>query len=339
MILGLIDETVGAGARQERACEILGLDARTLQRWRGLGIGQDRRAGPNTVPGNKLTAPERGRVVEILNSARFRDLPPKVVVPTLADEGIYLASESTMYRILRAEGQLAQRGRAKPPQHHRPEELVASGPNQVWSWDITYLLSPIRGKYFYLYAVMDIFSRKIVGHAVHDSESDAHAAALISAICAAEGIPPGQLVIHADNGGPMKGAIMLAMLQKLGVAPSFSRPGVSDDNPYIESLFRTLKYRPEYPSRPFVSLEDAAAWVDAFVDWYNLQHFHSAIEFVTPDQRHRGADESILRARRTVYEKARRRHPARWARHTRCWKCVDVVRLNPRQRVEREVAA
>jgi transposase InsO family protein len=260
-------------------------------------------------------------------------------VPQLADDGIFLASESTLYRLLRANGQLEHRGRARPATHRRPDELVATGPNQVWSWDITWLPSPIRGQFFYCYMIVDVFSRKIVGRAVHDTESDVHAAVLITAACAAEGVQRDQLVIHADNGGPMKGATMLATLQQLGVAASFSRPGVSDDNPYAEALFRTLKYRPEYPSRPFASIDAARAWVDRFVHWYNNQHLHSAIRFVTPEQRHRGVDVAILRARTAVYETARRRCPQRWSTKCRSWDHIGSVTLNPRGRHSSEVAA
>lgn len=327
------------GARQEKACDLLGLDSRTLQRWRKQGIGEDQRAGPKTPPANKLSESEQQRILDVVNSQRFRDLSPKQIVPQLADSGIYLASESTVYRLLRATGQLEHRGRARPATHRRPDELVATGPNQVWCWDITWLPSPVRGKFFYCYMIVDVFSRKIVARAVHDTESDVHAAALITAACAAEGVQRHQLVIHADNGGPMKGATMLATLQQLGVAASFSRPGVSDDNPYAEALFRTLKYRPDYPSRPFASIDAARAWVDRFLHWYNTVHLHSAIRFVTPEQRHRGDDVHILRARACVYETARKRRPHRWTTKCRSWSRIGSVALNPRQRQSTETAA
>lgn len=267
-------------------------------------------------------------MLEIVNSPRFRDLSPKQIVPTLADEGSFLVSESTMYRILRAAGQMAHRGRAKPPRHRRPDELVATGPNQVWSWDITWLPTMVRGRFLFLYMIVDVFSRKIVAKVVHDTEDDVYAAALVIAACAAEGVARDQLVIHSDNGGPMKGETMLATLQKLGVMPSFSRPHVSDDNPFSESLFRTLKYRPGYPCR-FASIEAAIAWVNPFVDWYNNTHLHSSISFVTPAQRHSGADTEILERRKAVYAAARRRHPERWSRSCRCWDKIETVRLNP----------
>jgi transposase InsO family protein len=310
-----------------------------VQRWRKQGIGEDRREGPRSAPANKLTAAEQQYILDLANSPRFRDLSPKQIVPLLADEGVFLASESTMYRLLHANGQLAHRGRARPATHHRPDELVATAPNRVWSWDITWLPSLVRGQFFFLYTIIDVFSRRIVGKAVHNTESDAHAAVLIAAACAAEGVLRDQLVIHSDNGGPMKGATMLATLQKLGVVPSFSRPGVSDDNPFIEAVFRTMKYRPEYPSRPFASIEVARAWVDRFVHWYNTEHLHSAIGFVTPDERHRGDDVEILRQRTAVYEAARQRNPARWSRRCRNWRRITTVRLNPRDRRSTEAVA
>ena len=330
LILGLVDEATAGGARQDLACEALGVQARTMQRWRGIGIGDDQRAGPLTTPGNKLTAEEQRRVLDVVNSPDYRDLSPKQIVPALADAGRYLASESTIYRLLRERRMLEHRGRAKPPRSTRPDELVATAANQVWSWDITYLQSPIRGQFLFLYLITDIFSRKVVGHAVHASESAEHAADLIAVACAAERVLRGQLVIHSDNGSPMKGATMLATLQKLGVVPSFSRPHVSDDNPYSEALFRTLKYRPEYPSGCFASIEAARQWVDLFVAWYNNTHFHSGIGFVAPSVRHSGDDAGVLAKRRVLYEAARIHNPARWSRHVHSWTRVGPVSLNPR---------
>jgi len=337
--LGLIQEAVESGARLSKACEILGLDTRTVQRWRKLGIGEDRRTGPKTTPANKLSQEEVQQVCEVLTAPQYRDLSPNQIVPRLADEGIYLASESTMYRILRKQRWDQHRESSKPAQARRPRELLATGPNQVWSWDITYLRSPVRGSFYYLYLIVDVFSRKIVAKAIYEYECQELAAALIVAACAAEGINPGDLVLHSDNGGPMKGATMVATLEALGVLASFSRPRVSDDNPYSESLFRTLKYRPEYPSQPFDSLEAARKWVDGFIAWYNHEHLHSAIRFVTPAQRHAGLDHGILEARHEVYMEARDAHPERWSGSTRDWSRVEAVRLNPTQDQAAEEAA
>ena len=339
MILGLVAEAVESGAGHGRACEAFGLDPRTAQRWRRQGIGEDQRTGPSSAPGNKLTDEERAHILEVVNGPDFRDLTPKQIVPALADAGRYLASESTIYRLLRERQMLEHRGRARPAQHARPEALVASGPNQVWSWDITYLKAPVRGQFLFLYLVTDVFSRKIVGCVVHDTESADHAAALIVATCVHENVPRGQLTIHSDNGRPMKGATMLATLQELGVVPSFSRPHVSDDNPYSEALFRTLKYRPEYPSGCFASLDAAREWVGLFVAWYNHSHYHSAIAFVTPACRHAGEDQAILAARREVYHAAHSQHPERWSRQPRAWTRTDSVSLNPRGKAADEAVA
>jgi len=337
--LGLIDEAIQSGARQRKACEILSLDSRTVQRWRTQDIGEDCRTGPSRVPRNKLAASERREVLKTVNQEKYRDLSVKQIVPRLADEGTYLASESTMYRILREEDQLRHRGVSQPRTSKAPRALVATGVGQVWSWDISLLRSPIRGAFYYLYLVMDVWSRKIVGAAVHTHESAEYAAALIDSSCRLEGVLRDHLALHSDNGGPMKGATMLATLQRLGVMPSFSRPRVSDDNPYSEALFRTLKYCPQYPEGPFLSLETARTWVESFVGWYNGEHRHSGIRFVTPNRRHQGEDVGILANRTRLYRAARRKHPERWARDIRNWSRNEVVRLNPkRNQTERKAA-
>jgi transposase InsO family protein len=229
----------------------------------------------------------------------------------------------------------------RPPAQAGPRHLsgraipmIKSLRENVWSWDITYLKSALRGCFFYLYLVVDIWSRKIVGWSVEASESTDSAAELFRRICAELDLDPEGLVLHSDNGGPMKGSTMLATLQRLGVVPSFSRPHVSDDNAYSESLFHTLKYRPSYPSRPFESIEEARAWVADFVAWYNGLHLHSSISFVTPEDRHSGRDTLLLERRRHVYERARRRHPERWSGATRNWEHVEKVRLNPEHTAE-----
>ena len=176
---------------------------------------------------------------------------------------------------------------------------------------------------------MDIYSRKIVGWQVYAEESSALAADLMTDICQREAIQRQQVILHSDNGSPMKGATMLATLQALGIIPSFSRPSVSNDNPYSESLFRTLKYRPEYPDKPFEDLAAARCWVQGFVEWYNIEHLHSAISFVTPDQRHRGKDQEILAKRKQVYTLVKSQHPERWSGDIRKWEWIKEVFLNP----------
>ncbi len=330
---------MAAGARQSRCCEVLSLNARTLQRWRRSKDGSDGRRGPTSEPANKLSRQERNTILEIAGAPQYRDLSPKQIVPLLANQGCYVGSESSFYRVLREAGQAGHRAATRPATHRRPTELSADGPNQVWSWDITYLRSSVAGRFYYLYLIVDVWSRKITGWQVHENESMELSSELIRRACEAEDIGYRSLTLHADNGGPMKGATMLVTLQRLGVTPSFSRPASSNDNPFSESLFRTLKYRPEYPHRPFESIEEARQWVESFVAWYNGAHLHSAIGYVTPSQRHEGADEEILKQRRRTYETARRRNPNRWTGATRGWERIEQVRLNPEREPEREQRA
>jgi putative transposase len=271
----------------------------------------------------------------VANSPEFGQLPPSQIVPRLADQGRYLASESTFYQVLKAEGQAMHRRSERPAQpRSKPKAVCATAQNQVYSWDITYLPAAIRGQFFYLYRFLDLFSRKIVGGQVYEEESRALASGIVRDLCQREGVPPHQLLLHSDNGGPMKGATMLATLHSLGIRPSFSRPAVSNDNPYSESLFKTLKYRPDYPLKPFVDVAAARQWVAGLVAWYNHEHRHSAIRFVTPAQRHAGLDGPLLAHRKTVYEAARRRHPQRWRGPTRNWQRIQVVHLNPDQQTD-----
>lgn len=332
-LVELVGEAKEAGALREKACNELGISLRSYQRWtkeKGEVKTDGRPQAERSEPTNKLTLEEREKILAICNQEVYRSLPPSQIVPALADNGIYMASEATFYRVLREADQLHHRGKAQAPRTvNKPKGYKARGPNQVWSWDITYLAGAITGIFYRLYLVMDIYSRKIVGWEVHESETAAHAAVLIRRACLAEGVSEKGLVLHADNGSPMKGATLLATLQKLGVVPSFSRPSVSDDNPYSESLFRTLKYTPAYPSKPFESLEAAREWVHTFVRWYNEAHRHSSIRFVTPAERHSGKELEILANRVAVYAAAKARHPERWSGETRNWAPVEDVWLNP----------
>ena len=323
-----ISEAVKAGAGKVKCCDVIGLNPRTLQRWESDALG-DKRNKIKKNPKNKLSEKERKKVIEICCSNEYKDKTPNEIVPLLAEKGIYIASEATMYRILKAENLLKHRSESKPgKKRNKPKELKATKPNQVWSWDITYLLSSVKGKYFYLYMFLDIWSRKIVGWDIHENESSENASVLIRNICKAEGVNELELNLHSDNGNPMKGATMLATLQKLGVMPSFSRPHVSDDNSYSESLFKTLKYKESYP-RNFESIEIAKEWVSSFVDWYNNEHLHSGIKYVTPNSRYTGEDEFILKKRNQTYVKAKEKHPERWSQKTRNWDHQKIVCLNP----------
>jgi transposase InsO family protein len=337
-VISLIDAACAAGCRLSKACELLMLSVRTLQRWQDQGaVRADGRAQAARVPANKLSTAEQQEIVAIANAPEFAQLPPSQIVPALADQGRYVASESSIYRVLRQEKQLAHRGKAKPPTRKRPEPFQASAPNQLWSWDITYLATTIQGVFFYLYLIMDVFSRKIVGWEVYASESADQAARVFGKAYLREGVAGKDLVLHSDNGSPMKGATMLATLQRLGVMPSFSRPSVSDDNPYSESLFKTLKYHPGFPDQPFDNLEQARAWVSGFEHWYNEVHHHSALRFVTPGQRHRGEDVALLEQRHRLYEAAKTARPERWSGSTRNWKPEDTVYLNPGKPTKKEV--
>ncbi|MCP4407710.1 MAG: IS3 family transposase [Gammaproteobacteria bacterium] len=326
--MSLIAEARAGGARLAPACETIGISLRCVQRWLGAPNGDDLRQGPKSQPSNKLSPEETAEILRISTSPEYRDLSPSQIVPKLADKGIYIGSESSFCRILRKAKLYNHRSNTRPPQNHRPTTLTATGPNQVYSWDITYLKSQIRGSFFYLYMFVDIWSRKIVGHRVEGQELMEFSAELAAAIYSSEGLQPGQVHLHSDNGNPMKGATMLATLQSLGIVPSFSRPSVSNDNAYSEALFRTLKYRPSYPSRPFQDLNAAREWVKDFVAWYNNEHQHSAIRFVTPASRHEGKDTEILLRRQQVYESARAANPNRWSQGCRNWSPTHVVALN-----------
>lgn len=302
----LVNEAVNNGARKARACAEIGLTLRTLERWTlDGGVAADRRpSAPRPVPTHKLSADERREVLRVVNEPRFAS-----------------------YRILREENQLAHRGPARAPQRRVVPRHCAREPNALWCWDITYLPGPIAGMFFFLYLALDVYSRKIVAHEVHEEESSENAANLIAQAVRREGIAGQPLVIHQDNGSPMKGSTYLAKLADLGIRPSYSRPGVSDDNPFAESLFRTCKYRPQFPGA-FASLDEARAWMLRFVRWYNHEHKHRNLNFVSPSQRHRGDDVAIFTKRIAVYEQARAKHPVRWSRGIRNWSLPNEVWLN-----------
>jgi putative transposase len=340
-----IDAAHAAGARLALACKTAGIDVRTLQRWKavdGLEAGDKRPQAIRPVPAHALSEAERAQVLAVANEPRFAALPPARIVPTLADEGVYLASESTFSRILRAHGQTTHRGRAKAPRAPRPPTThIATGPRQVWCWDMTYLPTQVAGQWFFLYLILDLYSRKIVGWEVHADDHADHAAHLVRRTALAEGIAAmgAKPVLHGDNGSTLKATTVLAMLHWLGVKPSYSRPRVSDDNAFVESLFRTAKYRPEFPAKGFADLEAARNWAADFVHWYNHDHRHSGIRYVSPAQRHAGEDHAILAARHAVYLRARAQHPARWSGATRNWSPTGPVTLNPERDSAIQVAA
>lgn len=334
-----VEDAVNNGCRRAVACTEVDISIRTLQRWirqGGAASHDGRKTAVRRAPANKLSDAEREQILSVVNSAEFASLPPSQIVPALVDRGEYVASESSFYRVMKAASQQHHRGRSKKHVTRTVTSHCATEPNRLWSWDITWMPAAVKGQYFYWYMVLDVFSRKIVAHEVHVAESADLAALLMRKASLAEGLAGRPLVLHSDNGSPMKGATMLATLEQLGVAASFSRPRVSNDNPYAESLFRTCKYRPDYPRKPFDDVEEARTWTMQFVRWYNHQHKHSGLKFVTPAQRHDGKAAAILKRREEVYEAAKARCPQRWSGSTRNWKLKDEVWLNP-ERVQPQI--
>jgi len=329
----LIDEAVSGGARQALACRELGITARTRQRWR-LSPVDGRVGAVRPAPANKLSEEERQAVLVAANRRDCASLTPHQIVPKLADEGIYLASESTFYRVLIAAGLGQRRGRSKAPVARALTTHMATGPNQVWCWDITWMPTTIRGRYFYWYMVKDIYSRKLIVNEVHESESSTHACTLMARGCLREQTAHKPVVLHSDNGSAMKGSNLMATMLQLNLEPSYSRPRVSNDNAYAEALFRTAKYCPMWPEKPFDTLEQARAWVIRFVAWYNEEHRHSGLKYVTPSQRHRGQDKALMGSRSTLYEAAKARNPGRWTRGVRNWRLPHAVFLNPERNPE-----
>ena len=323
------------------ACKELGICARTYQRWTQSGeVKQDGRpTAKRPEPANKLSIEEREQILSVINSDQYKALPPSQVVPKLADQGQYLASESSFYRLMHEKQQQNHRGRAKAPQKQEIQTHQADKPNQVWCWDITWLPGPAKGIYFYLYLILDLFSRKVVGWEIYETESSKQASTVVRKAHLSEGIGESPLVLHSDNGSPMKGSSLLETLYHLGITGSRSRPRVSNDNAYAESFFKTCKYFPGFPYQGFADIQQARKWVYEFVHWYNHEHQHSGIKFVTPAQRHAGTDLEILAQRKAVYEKAKAKNPSRWSGETRNWEQKTVVVLNPTKEKKLKQAA
>ena len=331
-LIRLIREAMAMGCRLRQACEEVEISLRTYRRWYVNGeVQTDKRPlVKRRVPACRLDDTERGIILEVCNEPAHASLPPSQIVPKLLDQGIYHASESTFYRILKEHDQLKRRGRSLAPvKRHKPTSHTAYGPNEVWSWDITYLPSRVKGLFFYLYMFLDIFSRKIVGYEVHDAESGEQAAVLLQRSLLRENCLGTPVVLHSDNGAAMKSLTLKAKMEEMGVMSSYSRPRVSNDNPFSESAFKTLKYRPEWPATGFTDIEKARDWVQTFVTWYNEEHYHSSLRFVTPAERHAGKDAEVLANRKTVLEAAREKNPRRWAGDVRNCEPIGPVTLNP----------
>ena len=328
-----IQEAHQSGARMTRACIEVGISVRTYRRWyRANQVTPDKRCDAiRQAPKNKLTQAERAAIITVCNQPRFASLPPTQIVPTLLDEGVYYGCESTFYRVLKQHEQLGHRGRALAPRVSKaPQTFTATAPGQVFCWDITYLPSPVRGQFYYLYLIEDVYSRKIVGQEVYDHESGALAAKLLERTLISENALHTGVVLHSDNGAPMKAQTMRMKAYELGVLTSYSRPRVSNDNPFAESLFKTCKYRPNWPTDGFKSLEAARDWVLTFTRWYNGEHKHSQLNFVTPNQRHTGEDKEILAKRYETMQQAKAQNPIRWgSQEVRNCKPVGPTTLNP----------
>lgn len=291
------------------ACQALGLPRSQFYRKR-----QPRQAPrPKCAPARKLTEAEREEVRGLLNSPRFADQSPREMYATLLDEDRYYCSVRSMYRILDEHDEVRERrDQLRHPAYQKPE-LLATEPNQVWSWDITRLLGPAKWSYFYLYTVLDIYSRYVVGWLVALQESGHLAETLLAETCQRQAIAPGQLTLHADRGKPMLAKPLAFLLADLGVTKSHSRPYTSDDNPFSEAQFKTMKYRPDYPDR-FGSQLEAREWSHNFFRWYNFEHHHTALGLLTPAVVHFGRAAEVLQQRQIVLQYAYDRHPERFVR-------------------------
>ncbi|SHE61848.1 IS3 family transposase [Alkalibacter saccharofermentans] len=341
LAVNFIAEAVSNGAREIKACEVLEISQRTLHRWRSdKEPAQDQRPhAKRPEPKNKLSDHERKKIIEVANSTEFQSMPPSQIVPALADKGEYIASESTMYRVLKEKEMNKHRGAVKKAIKRAISTHCADGPNQVWMWDITYLPAYVKGLYLYLYLIIDLFSRKVVGWEVWEKESSEYASQVVRKAIMAENRThdPQPLILHSDNGSPMKGATLLETLYSLGIVPSNSRPRVSNDNAYAESVFKTFKYRPGFPHKGFATIDDARSWVQKFSRWYNTQHHHSGLNFLTPNQRHDGLSDQIFAQRIAVYEAAKTMNPQRWSRSIRDWSIEDKVWLNPEKSQDKDL--
>jgi transposase InsO family protein len=290
-------------------CASLGVSRATVSRWRTRRSAPQPILHPRPRPARALTVAQRQDVLALLHAPRFADQAPAEIYATLLDEGVYHCSIRTMYRILGHNGEVRERRRLLRHPAYRKPELLAERPNQVWSWDITKLMGPTKWCYFYLYVILDIFSRRVVGWRVADAETASLFQPLFDDAIEKHNVPPGQLTLHADRGGPMKATAFL--LADLGVTKSHSRPYTSNDNPFSESHFKTLKYQPRFPKR-FGCIEDAKAFCRQFFDWYNQDHHHGGIGLMTPDQVHYGKTDAVHTARQGTLDQAFRDNPERF---------------------------
>jgi putative transposase len=305
-------DAIKADVGTAAACRALTLSRATFYRHRGATT-DDTESTPRPTPERALKPSERQELLAVLRDDRFVDKAPAQVYAILLDEGRYLCSPRTMYRVLAAENEVRERrDQLRHPDYKKPE-LIATGPNQVWSWDITKLMGPVKWTYFHLYVMLDIFSRYVVGWMVAPRESATLAIRLVEASCEKQGIQRSQLNIHADRGTSMMAKSFALFLADLGVTKTHSRPHVSNDNPFSEAQFKTLKYRPDFPER-FGSIEDARAFCQRFFHWYNTEHRHSAIGLMTPEMIHYKRSARVIDARQAVLTAAYASNPERFVR-------------------------
>lgn len=323
----LIDEAVNSGARRKSACEVLEITLRTYRRWKKNPSGDRRKGAAKSIP-RKLTEQERMTIIDLCCNYENKDKTPyEVYFSLLEGDKCYLASISTIYRILRETNKLHHRGNYKPRRKHAgPPEVVATAPNQVWCWDITWLPTEVRGIYLYCYSIIDIWDKSIVGWEIHDYEDEQLARDLFQRLKAKYKLQG--IHLHSDNGNPMKGMTLLAFLYSMKVSVSRSRPKVSNDNPFIESFFKTMKYSVCYPGK-FKNREQARSWMADFIDWYNNEHRHSGISYITPNEMRTGKHSEIFAVRNEVIMAAYEDHPERWSRKPKQWENSHTVYLNP----------
>jgi transposase InsO family protein len=294
-------------------CAALGVSRATVQRRRSRSGTPPPAARPRPAPARALSGAQRQAVLDLLHAPRFADQAPAEIYATLLDEGVYHCSVRTMYRLLGQNGEIRERRRQlRHPVYQKPE-LLAEKPNEVWSWDITKLMGPEKWSYFYLYVILDIFSRRVVGWCIADAETATLFKPLFEEAMQNHAVLPGQLTLHADRGGPMKAKATAFLLADLGVTRSHNRPHTSNDNPFSESHFKTLKYQPRFPKR-FGCIEDARSFCRAFFDWYNQHHHHTGIGLMTPDQVHYGQIEAVHAARQVTLDQAFSQYPARFVK-------------------------
>jgi putative transposase len=316
------------------ACASLDLPRATYYRNKKPKVEGPKRKRPS--PPHALSFEEKQRVLAVFHEDRFVDKTPHEVYAQLLDEGVFLCSVSAMYRILRENQEVRERRNVlRHPKYKKPE-LLATKPNQVWSWDITKLRGPAKWTSYYLYVMIDIFSRKVVGWLVAPSQTAELAETLITECCWRETIDEDQLYIHSDRGSPMTSKAVALLLSDLGVTKSLSRPHVSNDNPFSEAQFKTLKYRPEFP-KEFGSIEDARVFCRGFFDWYNNEHYHSGIAMMTPTTVHHGGAEKCNQARQAVLDKAYAAHPDRFNRRPKVLQLPKEVWINKPQKADAEV--